>query len=371
MPSRSPTGSPASSARSSPCSHPKTGCGRVGGSVAFLLVDIREIDPRDDALLHRFWEIGKAADEVDRPWSTYWPWPSAQAALTGPNESRKAVLLAAFDGEAMLGIAEISLPLMDNTFAGYVELFVAPDLVRDGIGSALLDATRQVLAAHDRRLMMAEVSTPVDGSRSPGMWFAERHGLKAALTNEHRVLDLPATEDRWPVLTAEAAPHHADYRFVTWRDVVPADLLDGYCALQHAFNEEAPAGDLEVEAEHWDEARVRGKEERFRRAGRHETCTVAVAPDGTVAGLTEVMVSAHSPEHGMQGGTLVLRGHRGHRLGLALKLANQRAVRDRFPECAALHTWNADVNAAMNAINNRLGFETVELLVEMQGEVMT
>jgi hypothetical protein len=34
-----------------------------------------------------------------------------------------------------------------------------------------------------------------------------------------------------------------------------------------------------------------------------------------------------------------------------------------------VHTWNADVNAAMNAINDRLGFESVELLHEMQRPV--
>ena len=88
-------------------------------------------------------------------------------------------------------------------------------------------------------------------------------------------------------------------------------------------------------------------------------------------GAAVVAVDAETPELAHQHDTAVVRAHRGHRLGLALKLANQRAVRDRFPECAAIHTWNADVNAAMNAINNQLGFETVELLVEMQGEVRT
>jgi hypothetical protein len=114
---------------------------------------------------------------------------------------------------------------------------------------------------------------------------------------------------------------------------------------------------------------VRGKEERFRRAGRHEVCTVAVAPDGAVVALTEVMVSDHEPDRGMQGGTLVLPGHRGHRLGLALKVANQTLLRDRFPAVRGVHTWNADINEHMNAINERLGFTTVERLVEVQREV--
>ena len=68
----------------------------------------------------------------------------------------------------------------------------------------------------------------------------------------------------------------------------------------------------------------------------------------------------------LQGGTLVLPGHRGHRLGLALKLVNLRAVRERYPDCHYAFTVVAGVNAAMNAVNDLLGFRDVERALEMQ-----
>ena len=63
------------------------------------------------------------------------------------------------------------------------------------------------------------------------------------------VLDLAATRDRWADLAAECSPHHHGYCLVTWHDEVPAEYVEGYCALQEAFNLEAPAGDLY--GDHW------------------------------------------------------------------------------------------------------------------------
>ena len=60
-------------------------------------------------------------------------------------------------------------------------------------------------------------------------------------------------------------------------------------------------------------------------------------------------------EH-VQTDTLVLREHRGHALGLALKVANLRALQREKPDVAAVRTWNADTNVHMIAINARLGF---------------
>ena len=82
------------------------------------------------------------------------------------------------------------------------------------------------LAERDRRVVMVEVNTPIAGAPSAGMGFAERHGFAPALVQEHRVLDLPATEGRWPGLAAEVAPAHADYELVTWFDTVPDGHYD-------------------------------------------------------------------------------------------------------------------------------------------------
>jgi GNAT superfamily N-acetyltransferase len=340
-------------------------------------VDIAEIDAYDEDLTHAWWDVSRRADELGRPWSEFPTWPSARATITVPSESLDRVLLGAFDGARstghttgpMTGAAAVALPLLDNTHHGFVQIYVDPARRGEGIGSALLETAEQVLRRHHRRTMLIETPTPLAGPDSAGLAFLRHHGFSIAITDEHRVLDVVATESRWPALATEAAPHHRDYRLVTWEDVVPEEYVDGYCALQEAFNDLAPAGELELEAEKWDKDRVRSKEERFAKRGRRELVTAAVAPDGSLVALTEASVDDASPDRAEQGGTLVLEGHRGHRLGLAVKLANQAALRALHPQCRLVHTWNADVNAAMNAINDRLGFESVELLHEMQRQV--
>ena len=88
-----------------------------------------------------------------------------------------------------------------------------------------------------------------------------------------------------------------------------------------------------------------------------------------MAGLTEAVLNDHAPQRGFQSGTLVLPEHRGRGLGLAMKVANHRAIRAAFPQCRVLMTGNAGVNAAMNAVNERLGYREVERCVEVQKQL--
>ncbi len=330
---------------------------------------IREIDAGDEALTHRFWELGKAADEAGRPWSPFWSWQAARAAFTTPSSSSAKILLAAFDGEAMLGGAEISLPQLDNTHLAVLEVYVDPLHQRRGAGAALVEAALATIAAQGRSVVTAEVATPLEGPESPGLRLARRTGFRTGVVDDMKVVDLHETEALWQPILDETKAAAEGYTLRSWRRLCPDDLVDGYCSLMASFTEESPTGDLDVEAEHWDEKRLREKEERFRRAGRHETTTVAVAPDGEVVGVTEAMVSEHAPDRGFQGGTIVAAAHRGHRLGLRLKATNHMLVREEFPGCRTLLTGNADVNEAMNAVNDRLGYRTVEQVHEMQKQL--
>ena len=52
--------------------------------------------------------------------------------------------------------------------------------------------------------------------------------------------------------------------------------------------------------------------------------------------------------------------------GMATKLANLRAFTADFPDVRKVHSWNAEENAQMVAINDALGFKPVEYVAEMQ-----
>ena len=54
-----------------------------------------------------------------------------------------------------------------------------------------------------------------------------------------------------------------------------------------------------------------------------------------------------------------MRAHRGHRLGLRLKLAMADWLSAERPDVLATDTWNAEDNGPMIAVNEALGMRVV------------
>ena len=90
-----------------------------------------------------------------------------------------------------------------------------------------------------------------------------------------------------------------------------------------------------------------------------------MAPRRNLVAFTDLMAAAAGDDV-FQNQTLVLPGHRGHRLGLAMKAANLRAMRADEPHRQLVHTWVAPGNQHMRAVNAVFGFQAVELLDEWQ-----
>jgi GNAT superfamily N-acetyltransferase len=328
-------------------------------------VDIYEVDPHDEALLRVFWEVGKVADNASRPFDFYGSWEATSQLLTQERDDQETVLLGAFEDGALHGTAQVELSLHDNLHVAHIACYVHPDRQRQGVGRALVEESYDVARRRGRRTLVSDVYAPMD-ELSAGMLFARSMGFSQALVDAMKVVDLSATEHLWDDLEARTRPRHRDYRIVTWQDRVPQEYVVGYCRLNELFFDEAPMGELDIEPERWDEARVRERDDRNARTGRRVVAAGALAPDGALVGLTEIAYNEHVPTRAFQSGTLVAPEHRGHALGLAMKLANHRQMRAAYPQCTVLMTGNADVNAAMNAVNDQLGYRAVERCFSMQ-----
>ena len=315
-------------------------------------MDIREIDPHDEALVRRHWEIGHAA-EADRPYDFYVPFELARRTYAEGRDDIEIVLLGAFDGDEMWAAARVDVNRYDNLELGSATYYTHPDRRRQGLGRALAEASYDVARARGCTQLLTEAYTPLDDS-SAGVLFGEAMGFKRAIVDGMKVVDLVETEQSWAALEEATAPRHTGYRLVAWRDGVPDDLVADYCRLNEMFFEQAPMGELDMEPEKWDEERVRMRE---------------AFADGTLVAFTEVFTNDSAPWRGIQSGTLVDPDHRGHGLGLAIKLVNHRQLREHVPQCRVLLTGNADVNAAMNAVNDTLGYREVERCVEMQRDL--
>lgn len=204
---------------------------------------------------------------------------------------------------------------------------------------------------------------------SPGARFCAAIGLQERNTDVHRMLDLPVYPELLDSLAAEAAPHHAQYSLISWTDPCPDQHRAAYCALKEAMIAEAPLGDLQFEPECWDEQRLREAEAELIAMGRTRLVVAAATGDGSIVAHNEVLHAAHDPGRLYNWDTLVLPGHRGHRLGLAMKVANLSRVQHLHPRGRELHTHNAAQNAPMAAVNDQLGFRPVDLVGEWQVEL--
>jgi len=87
---------------------------------------------------------------------------------------------------------------------------------------------------------------------------------------------------------------------------------------------------------------------------------------GELAGQTVVIVPAVQPWIASQLDTSVVEGHRGHRLGMSLKIAMLRELAEAEPQVRTLETWNAASNSYMIAVNETLGYRVVSGAIEWQ-----
>ena len=258
------------------------------------------------------------------------------------------------------GAGRAVLSLRDNRHLADLELAVHPRDRRAGVGSALLTAMEEVTAERGRTSIRVESNVRLVQS-DPAEPFATRHGYRSAQVDLRSDLDLPQDLDELLMpLEDEAARFSADYDVLTWWDDVPQQWRADRARCAVDMSTDAPSGEVDVEAEDWDEARVARMLEILRAQGRRFVETVAVhRPTGRMVAFTDVVAPPHAPDMAFQWDTLVVGEHRGHRLGQLVKAANLRALHRELPDVAWLCTWNAESNEPMLRVNRAMGFRPV------------
>jgi GNAT superfamily N-acetyltransferase len=324
--------------------------------------EIRDVDTSDEAQLRQWYDVWRAGQSHRRP-ALIPSWEAAGRALSTDPPGFELELFGAFDGSTCVGVSLLNLPLDDNPTVVYADVIAHPDHRRQGVGSAVLEELERRSVARGRERVLTEVFRTTRGDGG-GSAFAEAKGYVEANREGVKAVDLAAAEPRWRALEDQVAAALGDYRVVTWRDRCPEEYVGSFGAALSRVMSLIPQGDLDLEDRDWNVERVRAAEQRRVRIGLATFESAAVAPDGDVIGLTGVRVSTHDPRTAHISVTMVLPEHRGHRLGLATKLASHRALRAAFPECRLVTTSNAEVNAHMNAINEAMGYQVEETLVE-------
>lgn len=328
--------------------------------------EILDVDTTHEAQLREWYDVWRAG-QPHRTQDVLPSWESARVPLATPRPDFDISLFGLREADALQGVALLNLPTADNLTVAYADLVTHPDQRRRGVGTALLAELERRARAAGRGRLLTEVFVPGEADEPTGdQAFATRRGYEVANREGTKAVDLAASEPSWSALDAEVAAAMGDYRVVTWRDECPEEYVNGFGAALSRAMSLIPQGDLDLEDREWTPDQVRAAEKHRREIGLVTIESVAIAPDGTVVGLTGIRVSREDPRVAHIGLTMVLPEHRGHRLGLATKLASHRALREAVPDCRLVATSNAEVNTHMNAINDVMGYRQLETLVEYQ-----
>ncbi len=328
------------------------------------MTEIRDVDLSDEKTLYRWWEIHHEAQR-DRPLDYTASWEVARVALPTRHPDFHIELFGAYDGEEMVGAGLVNVPMTDNLRMAYFDVWVDWPARRRGVGTLLLDEVERRARALGRELALVEVFAPPGGT-STGTEFGDARGYAVANREGTKAIDLAASEPGWAALEAEVEAARGDFEVVAWSGPCPDERAEDLCALLSGFIAMVPQGELELEDGEWTVERLRQSERRAEEIGQDRFYAAAVSPEGRLVGVSDVRVARADPRIGYVGMTMVLPDARGHRLGLAMKLATHRALRASYPECTAVVTSNADVNDHMNAVNAVLGYRFLEQLLEYQ-----
>jgi GNAT superfamily N-acetyltransferase len=318
-------------------------------------VDLRETSP--DAPDFTDWcEVWTASGLAERPDDP--PRPAGDhvalgRALLRPGGSRDGTHRSAVVDGRVVGALRLLLPLHQDRSTVSVDLAVHPGSRRRGVGTALLAEARNLAALAGRTDLIAEVDEP--GPGAPGRAVAEHHGWACSLLETRRDLVLPPDEDRLCAVEAEAAAASPDDDVVTWTDRTPDALAEDRALLESRMSTDAPHGDLPLQEQRWDAARLREHEAAQLARGRTVLSAGAVH-DGRLVAFTDLLVPLDDRRLAHQGATLVLREHRGRRLGARVKAAVLRELAVAHPGVQRIATTNAEHNTAMVAVNEALGF---------------
>ncbi|MGO1496866.1 hypothetical protein [Agrococcus casei] len=296
----------------------------------------------------------------------------------GTSAEAVTTLVAADDGR-VLGLADLFLPQTESTHTSDTMLFVDPSLDaarRAEVCEQLVDASVEHAKGIGRAIVLGGGEAAADGevmaetgfggvSRSDpesAAWL--RRG--AALSQVYRSswLRLDRLESLQSQIDAAAASA-AGYRSLVWTGETPPRHRPDMRHLHERMSTDSPTGSLELEAQTWSDARL-AEFERHKIGGGRTLLTAAAEhiESGELVGYTQMLIA----EDGLarQHNLIVLREHRGHRLGMLIKLAGLDQLIREAPHATAVTTMNAEENRHMLRVNEQVGFETVAHLAVFQ-----
>ncbi len=259
--------------------------------------------------------------------------------------------------------------------AAWLQIQVVPEARGQGVGSAMADHLHALATASAKNRALTYIVSP-DGlgerlaaptgfgsvpRNNPEVRFLLGQGYTLEQVERASKLVLPVEPAELAASLAQAVTRSGgDFTVHTWRGATPPQWLEGIAMLLTRMSTDAPSAGLEEPEDPWSVERLLLEEERLASSPRTElVAAIEHIPTGTLAGFTSLDVPAETHRPVGQEDTIVLKEHRGHRLGMLLKLANIEHLERECPGHPAITTFNAEENRHMLSVNEAVGFVAI------------
>ena len=306
--------------------------------------------------------------------------PAEFLAALRPSPSEQILRFHAWDGDRLVGALNFYAPLLDSTETAEFQIEVLSDLSatdRTALAESLVERAHQEAARLGRSTLIASAVGGATGPVTAATGFGggdPTHPDTAPLVARGYALEqvyrisvaelsaLPDLDARHAAASARAS----GYELVRWTGETPPEHRAAMRALHERMSVDAPVAGLAWEPEVWDDARLT-EFERSKQQGGRVFLTVAARElaTGELAGFTTLILPSTGAT-ARQHDTLVTKPHRGHGLGMLMKLDNLRRLREVRPELVRVVTWNAEENRPMLAVNEASGFLAVAYEAQWQ-----
>ncbi|MGX5772291.1 GNAT family N-acetyltransferase [Microbacterium trichothecenolyticum] len=277
------------------------------------------------------------------------------------------------DDGAIVGRIGIDIPHEEGSTAAFWLIELLRKSWGRGIGSAAYELVERTAREHGRTVLQSWAEHPAapGPQLAPPTGFGEipedhvarfylRHGYTLEQVERNSAFDLTGSFEGVQRLLAEAQAASPAYRLVQWSAPTPEEYIAGYAWMKSRMSTDAPAAALEFDEETWDAARIAEHDARYTSSGRTIQVTAAQHIEtGELCAFNELVIGKDRTEASHQEDTLVLKEHRGHKLGTLVKCAGLLSWREIAPHSARVITYNAEENRPMLDINEAIGFAPI------------
>lgn len=278
------------------------------------------------------------------------------------------MLLARLDG-VIAGRGTYETQAAEEADAAWLGVHVLPAYRGQGVGRAIAERLEAMALEDGKRKALAYAAIPdqpgermqsptgfgsISVNRDVRFLLARGYRFEQVERMSRLPLPVPDVEERLAAALDRSGP---DYAVHTWIGATPERWLEDYAIMATRMSTDAPSAGLEEPEDVWTADRIRERDEALEASPRLRlTAVVEHLPSAHLAGFTVISVPPQLHRAPAQFATLVLREHRGHQLGMLLKVANLAFLQRERPGHPSITTFNAEENRYMLDVNEAVGF---------------